>query len=189
MRKAYRGPCPTGPSTSRPAIAARHPHDRLERPQSQELIGRDRREEPGQGADVIGAGSKEGDRRRVGDDLDLAGQEADSLRRFGYEVVECGGPTRNRCPVLAGHSCDLAERADVLVYDVWASGDAEGARTLIENIRDIHPDTPVVLTSPGLQLAWEESIGTHAVTPLLGQPTGARLHEAIQSALGSVTPH
>jgi hypothetical protein len=116
-------------------------------------------------------------------DLDLAGQEADSLRRFGYDVVECGGPARNRCPVLAGRPCDLAERADVLVYDVWASGDAEGARRLIENIRDIHPDTPVVLTSPGLQLSWEESVGPHAVTPLLGQPTGARLHEAIQTAL------
>jgi hypothetical protein len=51
-------------------------------------------------------------------DLDLAGQEADALRRFGYDVVECGGPTRNRCPVLAGRACDLAERADVLVYDV-----------------------------------------------------------------------
>ena len=90
-------------------------------------------------------------------DLDLAGQEANSLRRFGYDVIECGGPTQNHCPVLAGRPCDLAERADVLVYDVWASGDAEGARTLIENIRDIHPDTPVVLTSPGLQLSWEES--------------------------------
>ena len=121
-------------------------------------------------------------------DLDLAGQEADSLRRFGYDVIECGGPTRNRCPVLAGHSCDLAERADVLVYDVWASGDAEGARTLIENIREIHPETPVVLTSPGLQLSWEESIGSHAVTPLLGQPTGARLHEAIQTALATAPP-
>ena len=115
-------------------------------------------------------------------DLDLAGQEADSLRRFGYDVVECGGPTRNRCPVLAGRPCDLAERADVLVYDVWASGDAEGARTLIENIREIHPDTPVVLTSPGLALSWEETTGRHAVTVLLGQPTGARLHEAIQAA-------
>jgi DNA-binding NtrC family response regulator len=118
-------------------------------------------------------------------DLDLAGQEADSLRRFGYDVIECGGPTRNRCPVLAGRPCDLAERADVLVYDVWASGDAEGARTLIENIRDIHPDTPVVLTSPGLKLSWEEDIGRHAVTSLMGQPTGARLHEAIQVALGT----
>ena len=121
-------------------------------------------------------------------DLDMAGQEVDSLRRFGYEVTECGGPTRNRCPVLAGHPCDLAERADVLVYDAWASGDAEGARTLIENIRDIHPETPVVLTSPGLALSWEETSGPHAVTTVLGQPTGARLHEAIQASLAAVTP-
>ena len=92
-------------------------------------------------------------------DLDLGGQEADSLRRFGYEVTECGGPTHGVCPVLAGRPCDLADAADVLVYDAWASGDAEGARKLIENIRDIHPDTPVVLTSPGLGLSWEESAG------------------------------
>jgi hypothetical protein len=118
-------------------------------------------------------------------DLDLAGQEVDSLRRLGYDVTECSGPTRNQCPVLAGRPCDLAERADVLVYDVWASGDMDGSRALIENIRDIHPDTPVVLTSPGLQLSWEESVGRHGVTPLLGQPTGTRLHEAIQAALGT----
>ena len=116
-------------------------------------------------------------------DLDLAGQEVDSLRRFGYEVVECGGPTRNRCPVIAGRPCDLAERADVLVYDAWASGDAEGARVLVENIREIYPDTPVVLTSPGLALGWEETSGPYAVTVLVGQPTGARLDEAIQAAL------
>jgi hypothetical protein len=116
-------------------------------------------------------------------DLDLAGQEADSLRRFGYDVTECAGPTRNVCPVLSGHPCDLAERADVLVYDVWASGDSEGARTLIENIRELHPDTPVVLTSPGLDLSWEEGSGPHSVTMVRGQPTGARLHEAIQAAL------
>jgi len=116
-------------------------------------------------------------------DLDMAGQEVDSLRRLGYEVTECGGPTRNVCPVLAGHPCDLAERADVLVYDVWASGDADGSRALIDNIREVHPDTPVVLTSAGLTLSWEETTGLHSVTILEGQPTGARLHEAIQEAL------
>jgi len=120
----------------------------------------------------------------VNHDLDLAGQEADSLRRFGYDVVECSGPTRNVCPVLAGRPCDLAERADVLVYDAWASGDAEGARVLIRNLREILPATPVVVTSPGLGLSWEEETGAHAVTPLIGQVTGARLHEAIQLALG-----
>jgi hypothetical protein len=118
-------------------------------------------------------------------DLDLGGQEADALRRHGYEVTECGGPTWNRCPVLARHPCDLAERADILVYDAWASGDADGARTLVENIRDLHPTAPVVLTSPGLPLAWEETSGRHAVTVLTGQPTGARLHEAIQTALAT----
>jgi hypothetical protein len=121
-------------------------------------------------------------------DIELAGQEVDSLRRFGYEVIECGGPTRNRCPVLAGRPCDLAERSDVLVYDVWASGDAEGSRALIENIRDIHPDTPVVLMSPGLAPSWEEDTGPHAVTMFVGQPTGARLHEAIQAALTGGIP-
>ncbi len=118
-------------------------------------------------------------------DLDLAGQEVDSLRRYGYDVTECAGPSRNPCPVLSGHPCELAERADVLVYDVWASGDADGSRALIENIRDLHPDTPVVLTSPGLELSWEAGSGPHAVTSMTGQPTGARLHEAIKVALGS----
>ncbi|HEX6868764.1 MAG TPA: hypothetical protein VF119_08150 [Candidatus Limnocylindrales bacterium] len=118
-------------------------------------------------------------------DLDLAGQEADSLRRFGYEVVECGGPTRNRCPVLAGRPCDLAERADVLVYDAWAGGDADGAQTLIASIREIHPETPVVLTSLGIPLSWEETSGSHAVTILTGQPTGARLDVAIREAMAS----
>lgn len=116
-------------------------------------------------------------------DLDLAGQEVDSLRRLGYDVTECGGPTRNACPVLSGRACDLAERADVLVYDAWASGDADGAQALIENIRDLHPDKPIVLTSPGPQLSWEAGAGPHAVTALVGQPTGARIHAAIQTAL------
>jgi hypothetical protein len=118
-------------------------------------------------------------------DLDLAGQEVDSLRRLGYQVTECAGPTRNVCPVLAGHPCDLAEQADVLVYDVWASGEIEGSQALIENIRDLHPDTPVVLTSPGIALSWEEETGAHGVTTLVGQPTGARIHEAIQAAMGT----
>ena len=121
-------------------------------------------------------------------DLDLADQESESLRRFGYEVVECAGPTRNRCPVLAGHPCDLAEAADVLVYDSWASGDAEGARTLIDRIRETHPDTPVVLTSPGPALDWEEPDGVHGVTIMVGQPTGARLDAAIRTAMETAPP-
>ena len=99
--------------------------------------------------------------------------------------MRCGDSPRavaSRAPAAAA-STAIAERADVLVYDVWASGDIDSARTLIENIREIHPDTPLVLTSPGLELSWEEGTGRHAVTSVLGQPTGTRLHEAIQVAL------
>src|SRR5579884_38715 len=68
-------------------------------------------------------------------DLDLADQEADELRRAGFEVEQCGGPVGGRCPVLAGRRCDLAARADVLVYDAWATGEPDGARRLIEGLR------------------------------------------------------
>jgi hypothetical protein len=119
----------------------------------------------------------------VNHDIYLADQEVDSLRRLGYEVEECSGPTWNTCPVLSGHECVLATGADVMVYDAWASGDPEGARELILGLRNMHPDVPIVLTVPGISLDWIEESGVHGVTQVLGQPTGARLHVAIQEAL------
>jgi DNA-binding response OmpR family regulator len=116
-------------------------------------------------------------------DLDVGDQEVDSLRRLGYDVRQCTGPSSSRCPILSGQPCELAAECDVLVYDSWASGDTDGARELITRLREIHADKPIVLTSPGLELDWVEEAGAHDVTPLIGQPTGARLHEAIQAAL------
>jgi hypothetical protein len=121
----------------------------------------------------------------VNHDIDLEDQEAESLRRFGYAIEQCSGPTASTCPVLSGRPCGLAERADILVYDAWASGDAEGARALIDGLREIHPNVPVVLTVPGIGLDWIEEEGPHRVVTLMGQPTGARLHEAIQRALAT----
>jgi len=120
----------------------------------------------------------------VNHDLDVAGQEADSLRRFGYDVIECAGPTRNVCPVPVGRPCDLVDAADVLVYDAWASGDAEGARQLIRALRAAHPETPVIVTSPGLPLGWEDDADAGLVI-FTGQPTGARIDEAIRTALAT----
>ena len=122
----------------------------------------------------------------VNHDIDLADQEVESLRRYGYRVEQCSGPTANTCPVLAGHACSLAEEADVLVYDAWASGDADGARVLINGLRDLHPDVPIVLTVPGIGLDWIEDEGPHGVITVMGQPTGARLDEAIRQAMGAV---
>lgn len=116
-------------------------------------------------------------------DIDLADEEADALRRRGYDVTECGGPIGARCPILAGRPCDIAEGADVLVYDAWATGEPDGARKLIENLRELHPDIPIVLTATGMEPDWVEIAGAHNVTPLVGSPTGDRLAGAIEEAL------
>ncbi len=115
-------------------------------------------------------------------DIDLADQEVDSLRRLGYEVEQCSGPTANTCPVLNGGTCELADRCDVLVYDAWASGDIDGSADLILGLRRVHPSVPIVLTTPGIGFSWEPA-GDPGVVELQGQPTGARLHEAIQQAI------
>ena len=116
-------------------------------------------------------------------DIDLADQEADALRRRGYEVQQCMGPIGARCPVLAGRRCEMADEADVLVYDAWVTGEPDGAQRLIEGLRDIHPDVPVVLVATALEPSWIETAGLHRVTPLVGNPTGDRLAEAIERAM------
>ncbi len=122
----------------------------------------------------------------VNHELDLADQEVESLRRLGYEVLECSGPTHNQCPIFDDRPCDLAERVDVMVYDAWASGDVDSARELILGLRAIHPAVPIVLTVTGMSLDWIDEEPAHGVVPLYGQPTGARLHEAIGVALAAV---
>lgn len=119
----------------------------------------------------------------VNHDIDLADQEVDSLRRRGFEVKECLGPIGAQCPVLARRPCALAEWADVLVYDAWATGEPDGAQDLIEGLRDLHPDVPLVLSAPGIQPDWMEIVGPTGVTPLVGLPSGARLAEAIRASL------
>ncbi|TAM69221.1 MAG: hypothetical protein EPN50_04835 [Chloroflexota bacterium] len=115
-------------------------------------------------------------------DVDLADVEVDGLRRAGYEVEQCAGPTGAQpCPVMRGSACWMADRADVLVYDAWASGDS--GRELVDDIRAIYPDKPLVLTSAGLPLAWERTEGRGRVTPLTGQPTRERLTAAVEAAL------
>lgn len=115
-------------------------------------------------------------------DVDIADIEVDDLRRAGYEVDQCAGPIGgDACPVLRGEPCWQVEKADVLVYDIWASGD--GRAELIDDLRELHPDKPVVLTSGGLLLDWVEGEGPHRVTPALGPPDPTVLRAAVKSAL------
>lgn len=115
-------------------------------------------------------------------DIELADQEVDSLRRLGYEVEQCAGPSVGACPVLNGDTCVLAASADVLIYDAFASGDVAGAGDLISGLRELHADIPIVVTTPGIGYTWEP-VEDPGVVELQGQPTGARLHEAIQKAM------
>jgi DNA-binding NtrC family response regulator len=117
-------------------------------------------------------------------DIDIEDIEVDALRRAGYEVDQCAGPigALNPCPVLNGQPCWQVERADVVVYDMWANGD--GRSELIDDLREVHPDKPVVLTSPGLMSSWVESVGPHAVTPAPWAPTHTvELAAAVETAL------
>ncbi len=116
-------------------------------------------------------------------DVDMADQEVEALRLAGYDVEQCTGPLVHACPVMRGEPCDAAERADVLVYDVWATGESDGGRRLIGNLRELYPDIPVVLTAPGLELDWVEEEGVHAVTPMTGPTDRVHLTAAIEAAL------
>jgi hypothetical protein len=124
----------------------------------------------------------------VNHDTDLADEEVDSLRRRGYDVRECLGPIGASCPVLAGRQCELAAWADVLVYDAWATGEPDGAKGLIDGLRELHPDAPVVLSASGMEPSWISVAGPRRVTPLVGIPTGARLAGAIEMAMLSRRP-
>ena len=120
----------------------------------------------------------------VNHDIDLADQEVDSLRRRGYDVVECLGPIGAACPILSEQACGIAESADVMVYDAWATGEPDGARRLIEGLRALHPTVPIVLSAPGIEPDWIDTAGAMRVTPLVGRPSGERLAAAIEQALG-----
>ena len=114
--------------------------------------------------------------------------EAEGLSRLGYEVETCMGPAYNACPVLRGDLCPAVELADVLIYDAWATNEAESSRRLIEGLRELYPETPVVVTVPGILLNWMETEGAHKVTPVVGVPTTEKLDEAIREALIEVRP-
>ena len=124
----------------------------------------------------------------VNHDIDLADQEVDSLRRRGYDVRECLGPIGSSCPILGGRPCELAAWADVLVYDAWATGEPEGAKALIDGLRALHPDVPVVLSASGIEPDWIETVGPHRITPLVGAPSGPRLAAAVEQAFLAARP-
>ena len=116
-------------------------------------------------------------------DTVVADTEADQLRRSGYDVDRCGGPIGGGpCPVMRGEPCWQVEAADVLLYDQWEAG--HGGRDLIDELRRLHGDKPLVVTSPPRHPANGQASGSP--DPVIA-PTRASLAEAIERALR--TPH
>jgi DNA-binding NtrC family response regulator len=120
-------------------------------------------------------------------DENVADIEADELRRAGYEVDRCAGPIGGgACPVLNGEPCWQVEKADVLVYDVWESG--HRGEDLISDLRELHPDKQLVLTSSGSTLDRVEADEGPGRPPIFHAPTRATLIPAIERALRARTP-
>jgi CheY-like chemotaxis protein len=95
---------------------------------------------------------------------DVADDQAESLRRAGYVVQECAGPDLWSLSDHARAAVRLPSTTqDVLVYDAWSTGESDGGRILIEQLREQHPEIPIVLDrQPG-----QSSIGSRrpASTP------------------------
>ena len=119
-------------------------------------------------------------------DPDMADQQSDWLRAAGYVVEQCAGPQYGACPVLRGEPCYATSHTDVMVYDVWATGDTDSEKELIERLREVHPEIPIVLTAPGLEFDWVETDGANGVIVLEGALSAATLRKAVITALESV---
>ena len=116
-------------------------------------------------------------------DIELADQEVDSLRRLGYEPVECSGPQDSACPVLRGEDCPDVADADVLVYDAFSTNDPASRQQLVDNLVRMYPSTPIVITTLGMELQLSATEVAGKVVALVGAPTAEKLDAAIKEAL------
>ena len=115
----------------------------------------------------------------VDHDVDLADQKVDTLRRAGFEVDQCGGPTHalSACPVMRGLPCWQVEWADVLVYDAWAAGC--GDEELTKDLHEQYPGKAIVLTSQGMGIGWAED---DADATMFGSQSSGALVSAVERA-------
>jgi hypothetical protein len=119
----------------------------------------------------------------VNHNRDLADAAAGWLSARGHQVMQCPGPGVMNCPILQGQPCRGADLADVLVYDAWSSGGTLADTELIFGLRRLHPDRPLVLTSPGMELDMGPLEGDAEIYPVSGMRSPSQLAEAVEAAL------
>ena len=116
----------------------------------------------------------------VNHDTDLADQEVDSLRRRGYEVLECLGPIGASCPILS----DASMQPRRVGGRAWSTtpgrpASPKGRRALIEGLRAMHPEVPIVLSASGIEPDWIE---------LSRRPADHAARRHARAASGSLPP-
>ena len=66
-----------------------------------------------------------------------------------FDVQYCGGPDhlrRHECPLVTEGRCSLVEGADVVVHSL--NLDRPDQAEVLRTMRELHPDTPVVVEVP-----------------------------------------
>lgn len=77
-------------------------------------------------------------------DAEANSVRADALRRAGYAIAICSGPTaEGRCPLAGDDGCAAAEGADVVVSSLGLN--SEVAREPLAALRARLPDLPVLV--------------------------------------------
>jgi hypothetical protein len=118
-------------------------------------------------------------------DTNVADIEGDELRRAGFEVDRCAGPIGgDACPVLDGRPCWQVNEADVLVYDTYGEF---GHGVLVEDLLELHPDKPLVLTTP-LEADAPVAARHDASPAYLVAPSRAELVGTVERALRTPRP-
>ena len=110
-------------------------------------------------------------------------EELGSLRALGCEVVLCGGPDKGACPVLAGRPCPLAEHADLLVYDVRSLRYRDETHELIDELRALYADKPLLVVGDPSDDRLDPGEGSSLIW-LRGGVSVGRMDLAIEEALG-----
>jgi DNA-binding NtrC family response regulator len=119
-------------------------------------------------------------------DPPVAERIAAALRLAGYDVTRCAGPSEVTCPIVGGSGCALVEHADVLVYDVADARTTVDGASLVEELREVYADHPVVLIGDGGQprsVAADVLTAESGITHLGTAPDVATLAFAVEDAL------
>ena len=107
------------------------------------------------------------------------------LEGKGYAVSWCPGPTGlppRQCPLVAFGHCDLVQCADVVVSSLPLH--REVSRKVIAALRNVYPETPMVVQAPQQLLArWAPLFEGHSWEAMRMPVTSQTLLDSVQLAL------